>query len=320
MTKDKFVIGTRGSDLALWQANTVKRLLDENFPEKQFEIRIIHTTGDRVLDVALSKIGDKGLFTRQIETELLNGSIDLAVHSLKDLQTVQPDGLTIGAVLERETPNDVLIAKQHSSIADLPTRARVATGSLRRRSQLLAHRPDLEIVEIRGNVPTRIRKFHESEMDAMILAFAGVHRLGLDEHITELVTFDVMLPAVGQGAVAIETRSDDTDVEELTKRIDHAETRHAVTAERAFLRTLEGGCQVPIGALARVDGEKVMLEGFVGSLDGTGSFRDELAGTIDNAEEIGVNLAERLIEKGAAGLLEAARTEAEDRAAGNVVR
>ncbi|MDM7924152.1 MAG: hydroxymethylbilane synthase [Pyrinomonadaceae bacterium] len=315
----KFVIGTRGSDLALWQANTVKSALEANFPEVQFELEIIHTTGDKVLDVALSKIGDKGLFTRQIENELLDGSIDFAVHSLKDLQTAQPGGLKIGAVLPREVPNDIFIAKRHASLAELPQGARVATGSLRRRSQLLRYRPDLNIVEIRGNVPTRIKKFHESDLDAMILAYAGVHRLGLGEHITELISFDVMLPAVGQGVVAIETREGDEEVGGFMMKLDHAETRIRIAAERAFLRRLEGGCQVPIGALATVEGNEVRLEGFVGSLDGSRSFRESASGDAASADAVGTGLAERMIANGAAELLDETRSEAEVLAANKVV-
>ncbi len=181
MAKDTFIIGSRGSELALWQTHHAKARLEENFPNFRFEIKIIKTTGDRMLDVALSKIGDKGLFTRQIETALLGGEIDFAVHSLKDLQTVQPEGLVIGAVSARETPNDILISRKYKTIDELPAGARVATGSLRRKSQLLHYRPDLEIVEIRGNVPTRIKKFYEADLDGLILAYAGVHRLGLDE-------------------------------------------------------------------------------------------------------------------------------------------
>lgn len=315
----KYVIGTRGSDLALWQANAVKSSLETNFPDLQFELKIIHTTGDKVLDVALSKIGDKGLFTRQIEAELADGGIDFAVHSLKDLQTVQPDGLTIGAVLKREIPNDVLISKDYSSLSELPTGARVATGSLRRKSQLLRHRPDLNIIEIRGNVPTRIRKFRESELDGMILAYAGVHRLGLDEHIRELIPFDVMLPAVSQGVVAIETRDGDEDVTRLAAKLDDEPTRIAITAERAFLRRLEGGCQVPIGALANVSGPEVRLDGFVGSLDGSAGFREIETGNSGEADSVGIRLAEKLIGSGAAELLDATRDEVERQSVNKVV-
>ena len=304
------IIGTRGSDLALWQANYVKAQLEERFPEEKFEIKVISTTGDEVLNVALSKIGDKGLFTRQIESQLLDGEIDLAVHSLKDLQTSQPDGLRIGAVCEREISNDVFISKTGRPIQELPQGARVATGSLRRRSQLLSFRPDITVEEIRGNVPTRLRKFDESDLDGMILAYAGLNRLGFSDRITQLIPTDIMLPAVGQGAVAIEIRDGNDDVNRMVAQLDHPATRVCVRTERAFLKRLEGGCQVPIGAMATVDGDSVTLTGFVGSLDGSSSFRERAEGHADSPEELGVGLAERLIELGARELLDGARVEA----------
>jgi hydroxymethylbilane synthase len=310
----KFVIGSRGSELALWQANHVKALLEDAFADNAFEIKIIQTTGDKMLDVALSKIGDKGLFTRQIETELLSGSIDLAVHSLKDLQTEQPDGLTIGAVCKREAPNDVFISKNGVPLKELPHGARVATGSLRRRSQLMHFRPDLNVVEIRGNVPTRLRKFDESDVDGMILAFAGVHRLGFDERISELIGVEIMLPAVGQGAVAVEVRNSDEEVHKVVRALEDRETRYCITAERAFLRKLEGGCQVPIGGHAVFDSGQITLQGYVGSLDGTAAFRDSAVGEADKADELGHQLAERLISVGAADLLAEARVDADARA------
>ena len=307
----KIIVGTRGSDLALWQAKFVKEQLESHFPERQFEIRIIATTGDQILDVALSKIGDKGLFTRQIENELAGGRIDLAVHSLKDLQTEQPDGLIIGAVCLREVPNDAFISKKAASIEELPKGAKVATGSLRRRSQLLHYRPDLEIVEIRGNVPTRLRKFDESDLDGLILACAGLHRLGLGKRVTQVIPSEIMLPAVGQGAVAVEARADDAEVLELCAKLDDKTTRICVTAERSFLRRLEGGCQVPIGAQAEIKNGELILEGLVGSLDGSVVYRERLVGEGNEAETLGRTLAETLVEKGAAKLLDAARIEAE---------
>ena len=306
----KFIIGSRGSELALWQTNFVKATLEKHFPELNLEIKIIKTTGDKLLDVALAKIGDKGLFTKQIETALLNREIDLAVHSLKDLQTVQPEGLCIGAISKREMPNDVLIAKKYVSIDGLPTGAKVATGSLRRKSQLLNYRPDLKIFEIRGNVPTRIKKFEESDLDAMILAFAGVHRLNLDAHISQIIPFEIMLPAVGQGAMAVEIRTEDHDLQQTLQLSDDAETRRCVTAERAFLRSLEGGCQVPIGANAIIKNGEIHLEGMVGNLDGSVNLRESLSG--ENAEDLGVNLAQILIEKGANELLENTREKVEN--------
>jgi len=308
----KFKIGSRGSDLALWQTNFVKKKLEDAYPALSFEVKIITTTGDQMLDTALSKIGDKGLFTRQIENALLNGEIDLAVHSLKDLQTAQPVGLTIGAVLERETPNDVLLSSRYNSIDELPKGARVATGSLRRKSQLLHYRPDLSITEIRGNVPTRIRKLDESELDGMILAYAGVHRLGLDSRIRQVIPFGIMLPAVGQGAMAVEVRADDTKVREIASVLDDTETRNCVTAERAFLRRLEGGCQVPIGAMARVEGDRIYLEGVVGSLDGDKNLRERITGDTADADALGTGLAEQMLEKGAAEILEEGRRTVEN--------
>ncbi len=310
--KHNFIIGSRGSELALWQTYHVKTTLEKYFSEIKFEIKIIKTTGDKMLEVALSKIGDKGLFTKQIETALLDKEIDLAVHSLKDLQTVQPAGLCIGAISARETPNDVLISKQYQTIDELPKSAKVATGSLRRRSQLLHYRPDLEIFEIRGNVPTRLKKFHESEMDAMILAYAGVHRLKLSEHIAQLIPTEIMLPAVGQGAMAVEIRENDADLRKILQVLEDAETRDCVTAERAFLRSLEGGCQVPIGANAVIENDKIHLEGLVGSLNGKVNLREKISGSRGDAKDLGEKLAQNLIKKGANEILERTREKVEE--------
>lgn len=310
-SKNNLVIGSRGSRLALWQTNFVRARLAELFPALDLEIKIIKTTGDKLLDVALAKIGDKGLFTRQIETALLDGEIDLAVHSLKDLQTVQPAGLEIGAVSARETPNDVLIAKTAATIDDLPRGARVATGSLRRKSQLLNYRPDLQVFEIRGNVPTRLEKFAESDLDAMILAFAGVHRLGLDAHVKQVIPFEIMLPAVSQGAMGVEIRSDDDRLKELLRPLNDDATRACVTAERSFLRRLEGGCQVPIGAYAFLKDDKIYLEGMAGSLDGSVNLRDSVSGAKEDAAALGTELAENLIARGANKLLDETREKVE---------
>ena len=314
----KFTIGSRGSRLALWQTEFTKRALEKKFPQYAFDVRIIKTKGDAVLDTALSKIGDKGLFTKEIETALLGKEIDLAVHSLKDLPTAQPAGLKIGAVSAREMPNDAFISKTYASIDDLPVGARVATGSLRRRSQLLAYRPDLEIVEIRGNVPTRIEKLLASDLDGMILAFAGVHRLGLDEHIRQVVPTDVLLPAVGQGVMAVEIREDDSEIAAMLGAINDHETHSCITAERAFLRRLEGGCQVPIGALAVFEAGEIFLHGFVGNLDGTRVIRQSIRGIAGGAESLGTDLAEKCLAAGAGEILSEARTGAEQ-AAGEVV-
>jgi hydroxymethylbilane synthase len=310
--KQKYIIGSRGSELALWQTNFVKATLEKHFPDLTLEIKIIKTTGDNLLDVALAKIGDKGLFTKQIENALLMREIDLAVHSLKDLQTVQPKNLLIGAVSKREMPNDVLIAKKYRSIDELPAGAKVATGSLRRRSQLLHYRPDLQIFEIRGNVPTRIAKFEDSDLDAMILAFAGVHRLNLDARIAQIIPFEIMLPAVGQGAMAIEIRETDADLKNFLKVLNDEETEVCVNAERAFLRSLEGGCQVPIGAHAILRDGKIYLEGIIGNLNGTINWREKISGAKEDAAVLGERLAQILIEKGADKLLERTREKVEN--------
>jgi hydroxymethylbilane synthase len=285
----------------------VKAALERAHPTVVFDVRIIKTKGDAVLDTALSKIGDKGLFTKELEAAMLDGEIDLAVHSLKDLPTSQPDGLAIGAVSARETPNDVLIARSAESIDDLPRGARVATGSLRRRSQLLAYRPDLRIVEIRGNVPTRIEKFLASDLDAMILAYAGVHRLGLDTHISQIVPTAILLPAVGQGVMAVEIRAGDEELRLMLNVINDPETESCIRAERAFLRRLEGGCQVPIGAAAARAGDGIKLEGYVGSPDGSRAIRDAIDGSADVAGAVGGELADRFIAAGAGSVLGEAR-------------
>lgn len=307
---NRVVIGTRGSDLALWQAEFVRKSLEREFPTIEFEIKIIRTTGDDVLDVSLSKIGDKGLFTHQIEAELLSGEIDLAVHSLKDLQTEQPEGLIIGAFCKRERPNDALISREAKTLDELPHGAKVATGSLRRRSQLLAHRPDLEIADIRGNVVTRFRKFDESNLDGMILAYAGIERLGMSERISQLIPTDILIPAVGQGSVAVEIRQNDGDVVAIVSRLDDAATRNCVMAERALLRKLEGGCQVPIGGYATLKDGVLTLKAVVGSLDGRRIYRESRSGAVDDPEALGLTVAEALLAAGADSVLRESRAAA----------
>ena len=303
--KNKIVIGSRGSELALWQANFVKKELEKKNKNVSVEIKIIKTTGDKILDVALSKIGDRSLFTKELEVELLNKKIDLAVHSLKDLQTVIPKGLKLSAVTKRHNVNDVLIArKKGTTIFNLPENAKVATGSLRRRCQLLHIRPDLNIVELRGNVPSRIKKFLESDWDAIILARAGVERLKLNKYISSIIKTDVMLPAVGQGALGIETRTDNKIVNEIVKSIHHENTYKAVSAERALLKTLEGGCQVPIGAFAEIKQNGLSLDALVGSLDGSITYRKKIRGSKNNPENLGKKLANELLKAGAKTILE----------------
>ncbi len=300
----KIVIGTRGSKLALWQTEFVKGKLVEFFPEVEFEIKIIKTKGDKILDSPLSKIGDKGIFTREIEIELLNGEIDLAVHSLKDLPTKLPDGLTISAVTEREDVRDVLISEDNLSLDKLPQNALIATGSLRRRAQLLHFRPDFKFVDLRGNIDTRFKKFDESNWDGMVLAFAGVNRMSYTNRISQIIPTDIILPAVGQGAIAVEVREDDHDILEMIEKINHKETELATKAERALLKHLEGGCQIPIGAFAFVSNGKIKLSAMISNLDGTFMVRDSMEGDLDDdAEKIGFELAEKLLEQGGSKIL-----------------
>ncbi|PKL83724.1 MAG: hydroxymethylbilane synthase [Ignavibacteriae bacterium HGW-Ignavibacteriae-3] len=304
MTKNKLVIGSRGSELALWQAKFIKKELERKNKNLSVEIKIINTKGDKILDVALSKIGDKGLFTKELETELLKGTIDLAVHSLKDLQTEIPNGLKLAAVTKRHAVEDVLIARKKGvKISNLPVNAVVATGSLRRRSQLLHLRPDIKVEELRGNVPTRIRKFKDSKWDAIILARAGVERLKLNKYISSIIKTAEILPAVGQGALGIEIREDNKRAEKVLKSIDHIKTFTAVRAERALLKALEGGCQVPIGAYAEVKPNGLYLEAVVGSVDGSITFRKKLCGTKTNPEKLGQKLAKDLLKAGADSVL-----------------
>jgi hydroxymethylbilane synthase len=300
-------LGTRGSKLALWQADYVSRELCRAVPDLIVEIIIIKTKGDKVLDVALSKIGDKGLFTREIENELLAGKIDLAVHSLKDLPSILASGLILGGVLQREDPRDVLISHQGYTINSLPPGARVGTSSLRRIAQLKALRPDLNMVDLRGNVETRIRKMEAEGLDGIILAYAGVKRLGFVGSISEIISADLVLPAVGQGAVAVEIRADDYETGESVSAINDPDSFTETLAERAFLATLEGGCQVPIASLARIKGQEIQMEGLVTSLDGQRVIRGEMAGNAQNAEQIGRKLALSLLDKGAGIILEEIR-------------
>lgn len=302
--KQKIIIGSRGSELALWQANYIKRELEKKNRNVSVEINIIKTKGDKILDVALSKIGDKSLFTKELEVELFAKRIDLAVHSLKDLQTQIPAGLKLAAVTKRHEVEDVLIArKKGMTIKSLPEFAVVATGSLRRRAQLLHFRPDITIIDLRGNVPSRIKKFLESEWDAIILARAGVERLNLKKHISSFIPKEEILPAVGQGALGIEIREDNKAVEEIIKSLHHEETYKAVIAERALLRTLEGGCQVPIGAFAEVKPSGLYLDAVVGSLDGSITYRKKMRGSKNDPEKLGKTLAKDLLKAGAKEIL-----------------
>ncbi|MBI5729908.1 MAG: hydroxymethylbilane synthase [Ignavibacteriales bacterium] len=304
MKKNKLIIGSRGSDLALWQAKYIKKELERKNKNLSVDIKIINTKGDKILDVALSKIGDKGLFTKELENELLKGSIDIAVHSLKDLPTVLPEGLKLGAVTKRHPVEDILIArKKGMTIKKLQEGAVVATGSLRRSSQLLHIRPDIKIEELRGNVPTRIKKFLESGWDAIILARAGVERLKLNKYISSIISTKDILPAVGQGALGIEIRSENKFAEEMLKKIHDEKTYTAVSAERSLLNALEGGCQVPIGAYAVVKPNGLFLDAVVASIDGSVTFRKKIRGAKTNPEKLGQKLAKDLLKAGASVIL-----------------
>ena len=305
MAKQKVIIGSRGSELAIWQANFVKKELEKKNKNISVEIRIIKTKGDKILDVALSKIGDKSLFTKELENELLAKRIDLAVHSLKDVQTQLPKGLKLAAITKRHAVEDALIArKKGMTISKLPENAIVGTGSLRRRCQLLHLRPDIKTEELRGNVQSRLKKFKESKWDGIILARAGIERMQLQKHISSYINKDEMLPAVGQGALAIEIHKDNKFVDEILQSIHHENTYIAVLAERALLRTLEGGCQVPIGANAEVKKSGLYLDAVVGSLDGTITFRKKIRGSKKDPEKLGKQLARDLMKAGAKEILD----------------
>src|SRR5687767_15817594 len=301
------VIGSRGSKLALWQAEQAKaRLLALN-PEIDIRVEIIKTTGDVKSD-PLSVIGGKGVFTKELEDALMDGRVDLAVHSLKDLPTLLADGLTISAICERDDPRDALVVRddlkaRSGSILNLPEKAVVGTSSQRRVEQLDSLRADVVVMDVRGNVDTRLRKLDEGQYDALILACAGLRRLELEHRIDAAISTEEMVPAVGQGAIAIETRADDEFTIEKTSALDHEETRLCCLAERAFLRSLGGGCQFPIAAHAIIENEEMKLVGLVAMPDGSKILRDQLSGPADNADEIGSSLAARLIERGANSLL-----------------
>ena len=301
---NKIIIGSRGSELALWQANFVKQELERKNKNIQIEIKIINTKGDKIVDVALSKIGDKGLFTKELEVKLLKGEIDIAVNSLKDLQTDLPKGLKLACVTKRHAVEDVLISKKKGlTIDNLKEGATVATGSLRRRAQLKHIRPDFNIVELRGNVPTRINKFLQSNWDAILLARAGIERLKLEKYISSVIDKDIILPAVGQGALGLEIRNNDKFVEKVVNTINDENTFASVIAERAFLKRLEGGCQIPIGAFAEVKKNGLYITGIVSSLDGSITLRKKLLGSKKNAEILGKTLGNFLIKAGAKTIL-----------------
>lgn len=301
--KNQIVIGTRGSKLALWQADYIEQRLREQYPELSVSQKRVTTKGDRILDVPLAKIGGKGLFTKELEEEMLSGAIDLAVHSLKDMPAKVPDGLVIAAVTKRLDPGDALVSNRFSSFEELPQGAKVGTSSLRRRAQLLCARPDLTMLDLRGNVNTRLRKLDEGEYDAIVLAVAGLKRLGFADRIRQVLPRDMVLPAVGQGALAIETRADDKETRDMLAFLRDEDTICCTEAERSFLARVEGGCQVPVGVYATAEGDGLNVEAVIASLDGQRFYRGNVKGTRKDAAKLGENLAEKLLDEGGAEIL-----------------
>ena len=303
-------IATRKSALALWQAEFVKAQLEIHHPGIEVELVPMSTQGDKILDTPLAKIGGKGLFVKELEQAMLDGRADIAVHSMKDVPVEFPDGLELHTICEREDPRDAFVSNHFSSIDALPQGAVVGTSSLRRQCQIRALRPDLEIRDLRGNVNTRLAKLDEGQYDAIILAAAGLIRLEMPERIASFISAEQSLPANGQGAVGIECRSDDSATKALLAALEHHETRIRVLAERAMNRRLEGGCQVPIGAFAEVSGSQLTLRGLVGAVDGSEILRDQVTGACDDAEKLGVELAEKLLAQGADTILQAVYKDA----------
>lgn len=303
MTVRRLRIGTRASQLALWQANWVKSELERVYPGIEVELVKIKTMGDKILDVPLAQVGGKGLFVKEIEEAMLRGEIDLAVHSMKDVPTEFPEGLGLVVTTKREDPRDAFIS-DGVTFTELRQGARIGTSALRRQAQLLKARPDLEMVIIRGNVETRIRKLKEDNLDAVILAAAGLNRLGFTDVVTELLDVDFSIPAIGQGALGLECRLDDTATITALSFLNHAETAAAVLAERALLKRCEGGCQVPIAAHGTVSADTLTLVGFIASVDGTQTVRDSISGPTTDAAALGIQLADRLLAAGGKAILE----------------
>ncbi|MEH0021173.1 MAG: hydroxymethylbilane synthase [Desulfobacter sp.] len=298
-------IGTRGSQLALWQANHIKSCIENAFPDTRVEIITIKTTGDRITDRPLAAVGGKGLFVKEIETALMEGRIDLAVHSMKDMPGELPPGLVIGAIPERENPFDVMISGRDNVLADYPQGARIGTSSLRRGSQLKHARPDLEIRSIRGNLDTRLRKLKSGEYDAIVLAAAGLRRLGQENEITEYLDETTMVPAVGQGALCIETRENDPEMAPFMDALDHGPTRICVQGERAFLRQIEGSCHIPVACFGKIrEDDTVLLTAVVASEDGQEIIKETITTPAERVETGGRELAERLLDNGGRRILE----------------
>ncbi|MDX1707650.1 MAG: hydroxymethylbilane synthase [Desulfobacterales bacterium] len=301
-------IGTRGSKLALWQANWTKSFLEKKFPSIPIELKIIKTQGDKILDVPLAKVGGKGLFVKEIEDALLHGHIDIAVHSMKDMPAEIPAGLCIGAIPQRENPADVFISRDGIAFKDMPAGSVIGTSSLRRGAQLRHVRPEIVIRPMRGNLDTRLKKLATENFDALVLAAAGVKRLNLEHKITEYLDATVMLPAIGQGALCVEVRTDDPSVGPMVATMDHAPTRAVVSGERAFLKRLEGGCQVPIAGHGTISGKTFTLIGLVADVDGAKVIKGEKSGPIASSETIGIDLAEELLARGADHILQQLKT------------
>jgi hydroxymethylbilane synthase len=304
MKSDEIRIGTRGSQLALWQANWVKENLTAAHPGLTVSLVKIKTSGDKIQDAPLAMIGGKGLFVKEIEEALLDQRIDLAVHSIKDVPTEFPKGLHLSVITKREDPRDVFISKDGTPLKDLSKGAKIGTSSLRRQAQLLHFRDDFEIIPLRGNVDTRLKKLRTENVDGILLAYAGLKRMGFDKKITEIIPADVVLPAIGQGALGIETRIGDQEVEGRIQFLNDSESAVAVTSERAFLKKLEGGCQVPIAAFGRTVDSTFQIDGLVGMTDGKRLIRHHLEGPINEAESIGIRLAEILLNLGAKEILD----------------
>lgn len=304
LNKKVVKIGTRGSALALWQATWIKNRLEDRYPEITLELIKIKTKGDKISDVPLSKIGGKGLFVKEIEQALMDGRIDMAVHSMKDVPTEVPHGLYIGIIPKRDDPRDVLIAKRGGTFRTIKRGAKIGTSSLRRKAQLLYLRKDLQVVPLRGNLDTRIRKLDKEDLDAIIVASAGVRRMELQEKVSEYLSLGIMLPAIGQGALGIELRQGDEKMYNLVAFLDHHRTRLSIEAERSFLKRLGGGCQVPIAALGILEDKRLKLQGLVADTEGTQIIKDQIEGEPSNAQELGRKLAERLLRKGAQKILD----------------
>lgn len=301
---DHLIIGSRSSKLALWQANFVKDALQKNYPHLKISIVEINTKGDKILDVPLAKIGGKGLFTKELEEDLLKGKIHLAVHSLKDMSTELPEGLCIGAITKRENPFDAFVSNKYPNFLSLPKGSILGTSSLRRKAQLLNLRPDLVVKDLRGNVETRLKKIDKNEYDAIILAKAGLLRLGYHNRIKETLDYNLCLPAVGQGALAIEICDNNEEIKRLISPLNDEDTYYCAMCERSFLSVIEGGCQVPVGVYAQIVDDNIVVTGAVASLDGTVLYKESMTDEKTRGKILGEQLAHKLLKKGGLKILQ----------------